>query len=545
MLAILAFLPILATLVLMLAFNWPAKWCLMISWAMACVLGIFVWGIDLSAIGAVSVFGLLSSLDVLIIIFGAVLVMNTLKTSGATAAINRGFMNINPDKRVQAIIIGFAFCSFIESAAGFGTPAALAGPLLVSLGFPAMAAAVIALICDSVAVSFGAVGTPVTQSLTLLQTTDEAYIADFSFWTALPHAVVGTFLPLIVLLLTTKVFGKERSFRPALEAAPFAIFAGLSLSVPMLLIAKFVGYEFASLLASLFSIVATVIAAKTGFLCPKKQWDFGPREDWNPDWKANHRIAPPTESSMSLIKAWVPYLIIALLLVLTRIPQIGLKGILNDANTPFVISVQNLFGFESLDFTLKWAYVPGTAFILVALITHLLHRMNPSQIAKAWKETAKQVGGAALAIIFGIALVQIMRYEPNGEASMMTTMATTLASLVNKAAFIFLSPFIGVLGSFVSGSNTVSNTLFTNLQFETAAALGLPTVFAVAMQTVGGVIGNITCINNAVAASATLGISGREGKLIKINFLPMLIYALGVVAVFAVAVILGIQPAEI
>lgn len=545
MLAILAFLPILATLVLMLAFNWPAKWCLMISWAMASILGIFVWGIDLSAIGAVSFYGLLSSLDVLIIIFGAVLVMNTLKTSGATAAINRGFMNINPDKRVQAIIIGFSFCSFIEAAAGFGTPAALAGPLLVSLGFPAMAAAVIALICDSVAVSFGAVGTPVTQSLTLLQTTDEAYIADFSFWTALPHAVVGTFLPLIVLLLTTKLFGKERSFKPALEAAPFAIFAGLSLSVPMLLIAKFVGYEFASLLASLFSILATVIAAKTGFLCPKKQWDFGPREDWNPDWKANHRIAPPTESSMSLIKAWLPYLIIALLLVLTRIPQIGLKGILNDVNSPFVISAQNLFGFDSLDFTLKWAYVPGTAFILVALITHFMHNMNRSQIATAWKETAKQVGGAALAIIFGIALVQIMRYEPNGEASMMTTMATSLASLVNKAAFIFLSPFIGVLGSFVSGSNTVSNTLFTNLQFETAAALGLPTVFAVAMQTVGGAIGNITCINNAVAASATLGISGREGKLIKTNFLPMLIYTLGVVAIFAIAVALGIQPAEI
>ena len=545
MLAILAFLPILATLILMLAFNWPAKWCLMISWAMASILGIFVWGIDLGAIGAVSFYGLLSSLDVLIIIFGAVLVMNTLKTSGATAAINRGFMNINPDKRVQAIIIGFSFCSFIEAAAGFGTPAALAGPLLVSLGFPAMAAAVIALICDSVSVSFGAVGTPVTQSLTLLQITDTEYIADLSFWTAVPHAVVGTFLPLIVLLLTTKVFGKEHSFKPALEAAPFAIFAGLSLSIPMLLLAKFVGYEFASLLAALFSIVATVIAAKANFLCPKKSWDFGPREDWNPDWMANQRIAPPAESSMSLIKAWVPYVVIAIILVLTRIPQLGIKGVLNDATSPFVIRIWDLFGFETLDYVLKWAYVPGTVFILVALITHIIHKMTLSQVAKAWKETAKQVGGAALAIIFGIALVQIMRYEPDGMPSMMTAMATTLASLVNKAAFIFLSPFIGVLGSFVSGSNTVSNTLFTNLQYETAATLGIPTVFAVAMQTVGGAIGNITCINNAVAASATLGISGREGKLIKINFLPMLIYALGVVAVFAVAVILGISPTEV
>ena len=112
MLAIVAFLPILATLILMTAFNWPAKRCLLVSWLMACVLGFFLWDIELKAIAASSLYGVLKSLDVLIIVFGAVLVMNTLKASGATAAINRGFMNINPDKRVQAIIIGFAFCSF-------------------------------------------------------------------------------------------------------------------------------------------------------------------------------------------------------------------------------------------------------------------------------------------------------------------------------------------------------------------------------------------------------------------------------------------------
>ena len=120
MLALVAFLPILATLVLMMVFNWSAKRCLIISWLMACVFGFFFWDIDVLALCASSLNGLLSSLEVLIIIAGAVLVMNTLKASGATAAINRGFMNICPDKRVQACIIGFSFCSFIEAAAGFG-----------------------------------------------------------------------------------------------------------------------------------------------------------------------------------------------------------------------------------------------------------------------------------------------------------------------------------------------------------------------------------------------------------------------------------------
>ena len=136
MLALIAFLPILATLVLMMVFNWPAKRCLMISWAMAFGIGVLGFNVDIGALAAGSAYGMLSAIEVIIIITGAILVMNTLKASGATAAINRGFMNICPDKRVQACIIGFSFCSFIEAAAGFGTPAALAGPLLVSLGFP-------------------------------------------------------------------------------------------------------------------------------------------------------------------------------------------------------------------------------------------------------------------------------------------------------------------------------------------------------------------------------------------------------------------------
>ncbi|MBE6679425.1 MAG: L-lactate permease [Ruminococcaceae bacterium] len=558
MLAIIAFLPILATLVLMLAFNWPAKWCLMISWAMSCVLAFFLWDVEVLEIVANSLLGALSSLDVLIIVFGAILVMNTLKASGATAAINRGFMNINPDKRVQAVIIGFAFCSFIEAAAGFGTPAALAGPLMVSLGFPPMAAAVIALICDSVAVSFGAVGTPVNQSISLIKdlpqyaADPEAYNAAFSFWTALPHAIVGTFLPLLVLLITTKVFGKEKSFKPALKAAPFAIFAGLSLSVPMLILAMFMGHDFASLLAALFSICVTILAAKVGFLCPKDTWSFGSRDEWPDDWKATHRVAPMEESNMSLIKAWTPYVLIAVLLVATRIPQLGIKTLLNGTADSMPItgtyfSVNDILGFEGLDYTLKWAYLPGTFFIIVALITHFMHGMNRSQIKEAWTVTFKQISGAAIAIIFGLALVKVMSYDPDGttgeKISMMTEMAQALAAGLNDLAFIIISPFIGVLGSFVSGSNTVSNTLFTNLQFETAAGVGVSTVFAVAMQTVGGAVGNITCINNAVAASATLGISGKEGKLIKINLPAMLIYTAGVIAVFLVAhFLLGLNP---
>ena len=539
MLALIAFLPILATLVLMMVFNWHAKRCLMISWAMAFVIGILGFNVDIGALAAGSAYGMLSAIEVIIIITGAILVMNTLKASGATAAINRGFMNICPDKRVQACIIGFSFCSFIEAAAGFGTPAALAGPLLVSLGFPPMAAAMITLIFDSTAVSFGAVGTPVSTGLTMLGLGGDAqFAADFGFWTAVPHAVMGTFLPLIVLMMTTKFFSKEKSFKPALEAAPFALFSGLSFTVPMLIITKFIGYEFASLLGALISIAVSVVAAKAGFLVPKKTWDFGNSEDWDYEWQATCKVSPVAESDMPLLKAWVPYVLIAAILVITRIPQLGIKGLLT-GGAPFVVGIQNLFGFENLDWNLKWAYLPGTVFILVALITNLYHGMSMQKVKESWRATFKQVSGAAVALLFGLALVEVMKYKNADGVSMMVSMANALANL-GDSLYVVIAPFIGVLGAFVSGSATVSMTLFANLQFDTATALDLPAVLIVSMQCVGAAIGNMVCINNAVAASATIGTTGREGKLIKMNAIPMVIYSLGTVAVIWCAMTFGL-----
>ena len=540
MLALIAFLPIFATLVLMMAFNWPAKWSLLVSWAVAFVLGVLFFDVDIAALAAGSGYGMLSAIEVIIVITGAILVMNTLKASGATAAINRGFMNICPDKRVQACIIGFSFASFIEGAAGFGTPAALAGPLLVTLGFPPMAAAMATLIFDSAAVSFGAVGTPVSTGLAMLGLGGDAkFAADFGFWTAVPHAIAAVFLPLVVLMLVTKLFSHDKSVKPALEAAPFAFFSGLSFAVPFLLITKFIGYEFASLLAALISMALSIAAAKTGFLVPKKTWDFGDPEQWDYEWQATRRVSPIAESNMNLTLAWVPYVLIALLLVATRIPQLGLKGVLT-GGAPFVVGIDNLFGFDNLDWRLKWAYVPGAVFILVALITNLIHKMSFKKIKESWKDTFDQVTGAAIAMIFGLALVEVMKFDNANGISMMDTMARTLANL-GEGLYMVICPFIGVLGSFVSGSNTVSMTLFTNLQYETANALSLPAVLIVAMQCVGGAVGNMVCINNSVAACATIGTTGREGTLIKINALPMVVYTLMTVAVIWCAMTFGLH----
>ena len=527
----------------MAMFNVPAKYAMPVSWLMSAILGFLFWEMDLLTIAAYSLFGLLNSIDVLIIILGAIVVMNTLKMSGGMATINNEFRSVSPDARIQAIIIGFMFVSFIEGAAGFGTPAALAAPLMVSLGFPPVAAAIVALICDSTAVSFGAIGTPVAQAIQCLGSdiATEGFKQSLSIWTALLHVFAGVFVPLIAVAVMCKFFGKERSFKPALEVLPFAVFAGLCFTVPYILVATFIGYEFPTIFGALIGLVITVIAAKKGFLVPKKTWSFPDKSEWDDSWKASKAPEEPKPSNMSLILAWLPYVIIAVLLVLTRIPALGIKQLLNDANTIFVIKTPDLFGIEGTAYSLKWAYVPGTVFILIALATIFLHKMKAADVKKAWTDSLKQVSGAAIALVFGLALVQIMRFSGSnnvadeGMKSMIFYIAEAF-SKVGQVLYIIMSPIIGILGSFISGSNTVSVTLFTNLQHMSAINLGLSEVIIVATNIVGGAVGNMICVNNVVAVCATVGTNGKEGKIIRSCIIPTAVYTVIVVAVLAVSI---------
>ncbi|MTI80073.1 MAG: L-lactate permease [Firmicutes bacterium] len=548
MYAFIAFLPILLTIVLMTAFNWPAKRALPISWAVAAGFALTTWQMDFQHVFGYSLFGVFKAVDVLIIIFGAILILNTMKLSGAMATINNGFMGITKDRRIQAIIIAFMFAAFLEGAAGFGTPAAIAAPLLVGLGFPPLAAAMVALIFNSVPVSYGAVGTPVFGAMSTLAgnlqasgVDQEAFKMVFAQMTAVPHAIVGTFIPLIGIAFLTKFFGKERSIKPALEAAPFALFAGLSFTIPYTATAFLLGPEFPSLVGAFIGLPIVLMAAKRGFLVPKTTWDFPHESEWEEDWKSKTETGDTGEAKMSLALAWAPYALIAIILVVTRIEPIGLKGLL--AAQKFVLP--NIMGIEGLNYGLKWAYLPGTIpFILVALITHVIHGMSGSQVKQAWTSTFKQLTGAAIALFAGVAMVQLMLnsgVNAGGLDSMMTAMAKAAAGTAGSAYPLF-SPFIGVLGSFMSGSNTVSNILFASFQYETASILGMPQVLIVALQNIGGAIGNMVCINNIVAVCATVGCVGVEGKLIRRNAIPMLIYGLGVALVVSIMIFSGFNP---
>jgi len=503
--------------------NWPAKRALPIAWALTAVIALAIWKVDVVHVLGFSLFGMGKAFDLLVIIFGAILILNTLKQSGAMETINQGFRGVTTDRRIQVIIIGWLFGAFIEGAAGFGTPAALAAPLLVGS----------TLVLNSTPVSFGAAGTPIAGAMSTLQTNLGAVGADpivfervLVKWVALPHAFVGVFVPLLAIAMLTRFFGKDRSIKPGLAAAPFAIFSGFAFVIPYSITAWFLGREFPSLLGALIGLA----------------WDFPPEEEWEDHWRSKVDIENVEEDEpMSLAMAWAPYSIIAAILVVTRIPALGMKEIIVAQKIPFA----NILGIESLNYDFQWAYLPGTIpFILVALITHALHRMSKAEIKAAWGNSFKQIAGAAIALFAGVAMVQVMLKSGTNAAelpSMMTTMAQATAGLAG-AAFPFFSIFIGVLGAFISGSNTVSNILFSSFQFETASILGLPQVLIVALQVIGGAVGNMICVNNVVAVCATVGTSGVEGRIIRENALPCFIYGIAVTVLMAALIYSGFNP---
>ena len=230
----------------------------------------------------------------------------------------------------------------------------------------------------------------------------------------------------------------------------------------------------------------------------------------------------------------------SLILVVSRVPAFGLKPIMTAAG----LSIKNIFGVAGANYTLQYLWLPGVVFILISFVTSVLHQMPRKSVIASWRITFEQTGGAALTMFFGVALVQLMLNSGANAAgfpSMISTIATWLAQLFGDS-YIIIAPVIGVMGAFISGSNTVSNMLFTSMQVEAAFILGLPPVLVVALQCVGGSVGNMICINNIVAACSTLGLSGTEGKLIRRNSIPVLIYVAISVLTAAIILFFGYDP---
>jgi lactate permease len=534
--ALAALVPVLAVMFFLVVLRWPATKAMPVAYVLTVVVALWVWGVPVLHVIGATLRGGMIALTLLWIIFGAILLLFTLRESGAVTTIRRGFMGVSKDRRVQLIIVAWLFGSFIEGAAGFGTPAAVASPLLLSLGFPALAAVMATLIIQSTPVSFGAVGTPIMvgmgQSLNVPLVEDALaergisyadFLHSLGVFTAIPHAIVGMFIPLIIVCMTTRYFGQNRSFREGLGAWKFALFAGLSFVVPYALVAVFLGPEFPSLLGALIGLAIVVNGARVGFCLPKGEpWDFPPRSQWEASWIGNI-VADAGEERrhMTLFLAWAPYLLVAALLVVTRLPFLPLQSYLSTVSWTW----SNILG-TTLSQSVEPFYSPGTIFILVALATIVLHKMTRKEASFAWTDAAQKMAGPALALIFAVGLVRVF-IDSNSNISGLESMPLVLAEYVAEIAqgtWPFFAPMIGAMGAFVAGSNTVSDLMFALFQYGVADNIGTSRIVILGLQAVGGAAGNMICVHNVVAASATVGLVGKEGVLIRKTILPMTYY---------------------
>ena len=551
LLAFFAFSPILLAAVLLIGLRWPAKRAMPLVYLLTAGIALYIWDMSFNRVLASTVQGLVITAGVLWIIFGAILLLNTLKHSGGITAIRAGFTTISPDRRIQAIIIAWLFGCFIEGASGFGTPAAIAAPLLVAIGFPALAAVILGMLVQSTPVSFGAVGTPIIiginggldtatlgTQLTAQGSSWAAYLQLITSEVAILHALTGTIMPLIMVLMLTRFFGKEKSWKAGFEVLPFAIFGGLAFTLPYVATGLFLGPEFPSLLGGLIGLAIVTSAARVGFLVPKKSWDFADAKDWPSEWLGSieMKLEDLTAKPMSTFRAWLPYVLVGALLVISRtIPEVGafMKSI--------VLVFPDILGEAGIKADFMPLYLPGGILVAVVLATFFLHGMKVRELAAAVGESSKVLVGAGFVLLFTVPMVRILINSGVNTAelaSMPITMARYVADSVGSV-YPLLAPSIGALGAFIAGSNTVSNMMLSQFQFGVAQNLGISGALIVAAQAVGAAAGNMVAIHNVVAASATVGLLGREGTTLRKTVWPTLYYVLvsGLLTLIAIYVV--------
>jgi len=387
---------------------------------------------------------------------------------------------------------------------------------------------------------FGAAGTPILIGVNgglISQEAVATYVSSASYsWNgylavigarvALLHAIAGVLVPLIVVCFLTRFFGRNKSFREGLRVWKFALFAGLAMVIPYVIVAWTLGPEFPTLFGSLIGLAIVTTAARKGFLMPPREehWEFDDKANWNPEWSGTIEIRDDNDDNrtMGLMKAWSPYLLVVLLLVLTRLPALPLAEWVS-----WKVQLPKLFGTDIAP-SFKPLYLPGSIFILVSLITWFVHRIPASSYGRAWTSSVKTGLAASIALVFTVPMVQVFINSNGGAAGyvkMPIALAEGVAALADSAWPIF-APFIGGIGAFVAGSNTISNMMFSLFQFDVGRRIGVDPTWIVALQAVGGAAGNMICVHNVVAASAVVGLLGKEGLVIRRTLLPFVYYAL-------------------
>ena len=504
---------------------WPSQLALPVAAVLALATRILYFHDPANQWGTALVAGWLLAWTPILIVGGAIFFFKAMEASGAMEVVRQWLNAVTPSRIARLLIIGWAFQYLIEGASGFGTPAALAGPLLVGLGFPALRVAAFCLILDSVPVAFGAVGTPVWFGLGQLDVAPEL-VREAGIKAALLNGISGFVIVPVALLLLV----------PWNEIRRHLVFIALSVTSCVLpaWLFSFVSNEFPTVIGGMIGLLLTVALARYRIGLP-------------PELVAKEgEPAPvaPMPPKRRLIMALSPLGLTVLLLLLTRIRQLGLKGWLQSLDpaieislgaagelrlsTALVMEWRDMFGTD-FAWTHPLLYVPSLIpFALIGLWTLWIGRVGREEQRTVWGQTFKQMKNPTLAL-FG-ALIFVRLLMSGGEAASSMIIGGELAQLTGPH-WTWAAVFLGALGSFFAGSATVSNLTFGGIQLAIAENLGLDPTTILALQAVGASTGNMIAIHNIVAVCSILGLKDVEGTILKKTVGPMILY--GFVATIA------------
>jgi lactate permease len=500
----------------------PSNIALPVNAGLVYTIHLVYFGSDPNLINASVIKGILGALTPVSIIWGAVLLTKTVGLSGAGQVVRQWLTGISSNRVAQLMIVGWAFSFMIEGASGFGTPAAVSAPVLVGLGFEPLPVAILALIMNSVPVSFGAVGTPTWFGLGPLGLS-HPMLLKVSINTALIHAVAALIIPVLALAFVVR-------WKEIFRNLAFVYLSVLSCVVPYILLAT-VNYEFPSLVGGAVGFVVSILLAKKGWGLAPSASGSTPSQEFSPE---SVRV-----SNNQVAKAFFPLLGVIFLLVVTRIPALGIKGLLN-AETPalqiplgsfgefsvsaaLVLELEKVFSTE-VAWMYKALFVPALIpFFVIFALSVPFFGLKRAVVRQIWSESLDRMKIPVVTLVGAMVMVELMMVGGEGAQTMLIGRA--FAELSGRS-WQYAAAFLGAFGAFFSGSATVSNLTFGGIQDSISRSVGLDRTLVLSLQSVGASMGNMVCINNIIAVCSILGIYNQEGFILKRTVIPMAAYGI-------------------
>ncbi len=417
--------------------------------------------------------------------------------SGGFKVVCASIESVTGDRRLQALLIAFCFGAFLEGCAGFGAPVAITTGMLAGLGFEPLYAAGICLLANSAPVAYGSIGIPI---LTAAQTSgvDPVQLG----------RMVAHQLPLLSFIVPFWLIILMAGWKSAKEVWPAILVTAASYTLTMYLVATYLGPSLPNVLSAIVSIVSLVLFLRVWK--PKTLWRF-PAEQASGNLASVTAIGAPARSIAEQVSAWTPFLLLVLFVTCWGIP--GIKGMLDQATLKLPMAGLDgaiLSGIKPIKvvYTLNWLSAAGSGILLAALATVLIQRMTPSAIALALLDSLKSLRNPIITICSIVGFAYLANYSG---------MSLALGNALTATGHVYplLAPIVGWIGVFVSGSDTASNALFSNMQRSAATHLGLNPLLTIAANTDGGVCGKMISPQSIAVAAASAKIVGKEGQMFR------------------------------